>query len=258
MARFHALEWEDLQWFPKSWRDYGTDYLQFIANKFKIYKPILPIIEKGLNASKDKEWLDCASGGGGGLVHLAEELKQTKPDLKVILTDFFPNQKAFEKTKSLNPAVFESVNKSIDACDLPDELKGKFRTLFAAFHHFHPNDAKRILQNAVDHEAPVAIFEPVGRNFASWFSMIFVPLNVLILTPFIRPIRWSVLPFIYIVPLIQLYIMWDGIASILRTYSEKELREMVNSLEKSDTYEWEIGKIQEGPSPVYYLLGIKK
>lgn len=88
--------------------------------------------------------------------------------------------------------------------------------------------------------------------------MIFVPLNVLILTPFIRPIRWSVLPFIYIVPLIQLYIMWDGIASILRTYSEKELREMVNSLEKSDTYEWEIGKIQEGPSPVYYLLGIKK
>lgn len=191
-------------------------------------------------------------------MHLAEELKQNRPDLKVILSDFFPNQKAFEQTKALNPSVFDYVSKSVDACELPTGLNKKFRTMFGSFHHFRPTDARRILQNAVDHGAPIAIFEPVGRNFASWFSMIFVPLNVLILTPFIRPIRWSVLPFIYIVPLIQLYIMWDGIASILRTYSEKELREMVNSLEKSDTYEWEIGKIQEGPSPVYYLLGIKK
>jgi hypothetical protein len=258
MPRFHALEWEDLQWFPKSWRDYGTDYLQFIANKFKIYKPILPIIEKGLDASSENKWLDCASGGGGGLLHLVEELKQTRPDLKVMLSDFYPNQKAFEKTKALDPAVFDYVSKSVDACNLPDELNKRFRTMFGSFHHFRPTDAKRILQNAVDHGAPIAIFEPVGRNFASWFSMLFVPLNVLILTPFIRPIRWSVLPFIYILPLIPLYILWDGIASILRTYSEKELKEMVRSLDKSETYEWEIGKIQQGPSPIYYLLGRKK
>jgi hypothetical protein len=45
MKRFHALEWEDLQWFPTSWRDYGTDYLKFIATKFNIYKPILPLMQ---------------------------------------------------------------------------------------------------------------------------------------------------------------------------------------------------------------------
>jgi hypothetical protein len=51
MKRFHALEWEDLPWFPASWRDYGTDYLKFIATKFDIYRPIIPILKKGIGAS---------------------------------------------------------------------------------------------------------------------------------------------------------------------------------------------------------------
>ncbi len=87
--------------------------------------------------------------------------------------------------------------------------------------------------------------------------MLFVILNVLILTPFIRPFDWRVLPFIYLLPLIPLYILWDGIASILRTYSQKELKEMVAGLNNSDSFEWEIGKTA-GPMPVHYLFGKPK
>jgi hypothetical protein len=74
MKRIHLLEWEDLQWFPKSWRDYGTDYLRFIATKFDIYKPILPIIRKGIDASGSSNWIDCASGGGSSILSLAKSL----------------------------------------------------------------------------------------------------------------------------------------------------------------------------------------
>ncbi|MBL7861757.1 MAG: hypothetical protein JNJ65_11395 [Cyclobacteriaceae bacterium] len=62
MKRIHALEWEDLRWFPNAWRDYGTDYLQFIANQFNIYQLIIPILERGL-ACTGNAWLDCASSG---------------------------------------------------------------------------------------------------------------------------------------------------------------------------------------------------
>lgn len=141
--------------------------------------------------------------------------------------------------------------------EVPPHLRGRFITLLGAFHHFRPDDARKILQNAVDTQSPIAIFEPVGRNAISWFSMLFVILNVLLFTPFIRPVRWKVLPFIYLLPLVPLYILWDGVASILRTYSEKELRELIASLRESDTYEWEIGKTA-GALPVQYLLGIKK
>lgn len=257
MKRIHLLEWEDLQWFPKSWRDYGTDYLRFIATKFDIYKPILPIIRKGIDASGSSNWIDCASGGGSSILSLAKSLHSEKPDLKITLTDYYPNIAAFNRTKSEFPEVITFESGSVDATNVPTHLQGKFISIFGAFHHFRPKQAQQILQNAVDNHSPITVFEPVGRNFGSFFSMLFVILNVLIFTPFIRPVRWEVLPFIYIIPIIPLYILWDGIASIFRTYSQPELREMVKSLNDTDTFEWEIGKTS-GPMPIHYLYGIPK
>lgn len=257
MGRFHALEWEDLQWFPASWRDYGTDYLKFIATKFNIYKPILPLMQKCIDKSGQNHWVDLASGGGSGLICLAKDLKENNPKLKITLTDFYPNIKAFEGLTAEVPDTFSYERSSVDATHPPKHLQNSVQTIFGAFHHFRPDKAKQILQNAVNTNTTIAIFEPVGRNFGSWFSMIFVPLNVLLLTPFIRPFRWSVLPFIYLIPIIPLYILWDGIASILRTYSENELQELVNSLENADGYEWEIGKTP-GAMPINYLIGFKK
>lgn len=257
MSRIHALEWEDLRCFPRSWRDYGTDYLHFIAMKFELYKPVLPLIKETLEKSGQQEWVDCASGGGGGLIHLASALKSDKPHLKIILTDLYPNLAAFERTQRAVPDVFVYESKAVDVMNLPPHLQGKFRTIFGAFHHFRPTQAQKILQNAMDNHSSIAVFEPVGRNAASYFAMLFVILNVLLFTPFIRPLRWQVLPFIYLLPIVPLYILWDGVASILRTYSEKEMRQLVQSLKKSEAYNWQIGKT-EGFMPVHYLIGSKK
>ena len=258
MKRFHALEWEDLNWFPTSWRDYGTDYLNFIATKLEIYKPILPVIQKGLDASGRHEWVDCASGGGGGLIPLAKDLKKKYPNLIITLTDYYPNLKAFERTKAQGGTTFRFESTSVNAMDMPQHLHGKFRTLFGSFHHFRPADARKILQNAVNSKSPIAIFEPVGRDVMSFVSMLFVILNVLLLTPFIRPVRWQVLPFIYILPLIPLYIMWDGIASIFRTYSKAELNGLISDLDNTTSYNWELGEKKSGPMRIYYLLGTPK
>lgn len=50
MGRIHALEWEDFSWFPAEWRDYGTNYLNFLAVKADIYKAVVPLIKKGIEA----------------------------------------------------------------------------------------------------------------------------------------------------------------------------------------------------------------
>jgi hypothetical protein len=258
MRRFHALEWEDLSWFPKSWRDFGTDYLQFFSTKFDIYKPIVPILKKGIASSGRSEWVDLASGGGGGLLKLGEKLKEEIPNLKITLTDFFPNIKAFEKTAAADPDLFRYEPDPIDAKSAPVNLQGRFRTLFGAFHHFRPADAQKILQNAVDTHSPIAIFEPVGRNPGSIISMLFVIPNVLIFTLFIRPVRWKVIPFIYLLPLVPLFILWDGIASIIRVYSEREMRGIIARVKNQHEFDWEVGHVKNGPMPIYYLLGLPK
>ncbi|MDG1762690.1 MAG: hypothetical protein P8H38_05490 [Flavobacteriaceae bacterium] len=51
MARLHLFEFEDLQWFPSTIRNYMTDFLQVVSNKFDFYKPITPILKRGVDAS---------------------------------------------------------------------------------------------------------------------------------------------------------------------------------------------------------------
>ena len=76
MKRIHLFEFEDQKWFPGFLRDYGTDFLQFLSNKSKLFKPALPILEKGLERSDTQDIIDLGSGGGGGWIWLNEELKK--------------------------------------------------------------------------------------------------------------------------------------------------------------------------------------
>ncbi|SNZ02071.1 hypothetical protein SAMN06265377_3930 [Flagellimonas pacifica] len=252
----HLFEFEDQKWFPGFLRDYGTDFLQFLSNKTKLYKPVIPILEKGLNADGTNTIVDLGSGGGGGLLWLNSELKKTNPDLKIILTDYYPNLKAFEYTKE-QADNFEFITTSIDAKKVPESLKG-FRTQFLSLHHFKPQDAKQILQNAVDTKSVIGIFEAQERSVPSILAMLFSPISVLLTTLFIRPFKVGRLIFTYLIPIVPLFVLWDGVVSSLRTYSVNEMNALVNELENKDTYDWETERVKSGPGVVLYLLGTPK
>lgn len=256
MGRIHLFEFEDQQWFPSFLRNYGTDFLQFLSNKAKIYKPIVPILEKGLKDSNTNQILDLASGGGGGLLWLNSELKKRIPELKILLTDYYPNIPAFEYTKAKTDNI-DFIATSIDAKNVPDSLKG-LRTQFLSLHHFRPKDAVKILQNAVNSSTAIAVFEAQERSVPSILAMIFSPLSVLFTTPFIRPFKIGRIIFTYLIPIVPLFVLWDGIVSCLRTYSVKEMESLVNQLEHRDRFIWNINKVKSGPGVILYLLGTPK
>ncbi|MEM8888252.1 MAG: hypothetical protein AAGD28_09715, partial [Bacteroidota bacterium] len=93
--RLHLFEFEDQPWFPKVIRDYMTDFLQFAAKIFGIYKGITDIIVRGVKASGENQIIDMGAGGGGGWIKLATQVQQEIPDVKITLTDFYPNVDAF-------------------------------------------------------------------------------------------------------------------------------------------------------------------
>jgi len=221
-----------------------------------MYRPIIPIILKGLKKSDTHKMVDLGSGGGGGLLWLNSELKKQVPDLQITLTDFYPNLSAFEYTKA-QADNFEYVTTPVDARNVPENLNG-LRTQFLSLHHFKPEDAKRILQNAIDSDSSIAIFEAQERSVPSILAMLFSPLSVLLTTPFIRPFKWGRLLFTYIIPIVPLFVMWDGVVSSLRTYSVKEMEELVDPLSNKEKFDWEIGRMKSGPGVVLYLLGTAK
>lgn len=256
VSRLHLFEFEDLPWFPSFLRNYGTDFLQFLSNRAKIYKPIVPLLEAALNTSGHNQIVDLGSGGGGGLIWLNEQLKKTNPELKIILTDLYPNISAFKYTQGISKN-FEYVETPVDARKVPKELKG-LRTQFLSLHHFKPNDAKKILQNAVDTNSSIAIFEGQERSLWSILAMLFSPVSVLITTPFIRPFKIGRIFFTYVIPLVPLFTLWDGVVSALRTYSITEMHGLVDAVTNKNQFDWNIGKMKSGSGVVLYLIGTRK
>ncbi len=256
MGRIHLFEFEDQKWFPRFLRNYGTDFLQFLSNKTKLYKPIIPILEKGLRKRGTNQIVDLASGGGGGMLWIGSELQKNFPDLKITLTDYYPNLEAFEYAKKQSGYI-DYIASEVDARDVPKHLSG-FRTQFLSLHHFKPNDAIHILQNAVDSQNGIGIFEAQERSFPSILAMVFSPISVLLTTPFIRPFKFGRLLFTYLIPIVPLFVLWDGIVSCLRTYSIREMQSFVDGLDNKESFDWEIDRIKSGPGVLLYLLGTKK
>lgn len=254
MARSNIFEFEDFEWFPSWLRNYMTDFLQHIANTFDFYKGIIPVLEKGLKASKTNQIVDLASGGGGGWKSLSKHVEQDLPGTKVLFTDFFPNEKALKAMKDFNPEMFDYSLEKVDASNVPSGLKG-MRTQFLSLHHFNPENAQKILQNAVDANTAIACFEAQKRSVGDFIKFFFSPINVMLLTPFIKPFSIGRIFFTYIIPLVPLFVWWDGLASVLRTYSEKELKAMVKNLENTNEFKWEIDHIKNGPTKIYYIFG---
>ncbi len=256
MGRLHLFEFEDLAWFPDFLRNYGTDYLQFVSAKTGMFKPVIPLIEEALVKSETRTIVDLGSGGGGGLIDLNPELKKKFPDLKIILTDFYPNLPAFkELNEKTNNIDYNTA--PVDARRVPPDLKG-LRTMFLSFHHFKPEDAQVILQNAVDSGSAIAIFEGQERSITGLIGMLFAPVFVLLSTPFIRPFKWGRIIFTYLVPVVPLFVLWDGLVSVLRTYSVKEMEALVEGLQGRGNFDWQIGKRKSGPAKILYLQGIPK
>lgn len=253
MKRIHLFELEDQSWFPNPVRKGITDFLQFAANLIDLYKNMIPVIVRLLDVSKEHRIVDLGSGGGGGIEKIYCHLKEEGREEEIKLTDKYPNLEAMHSLSQKFPHI-SYVDRPVDAREVPNELKG-IRTMFVAFHHFRPEDAKKILRDAAEQKAPIGIFEATERSFFNFFIKIFDPIAVMLAVPFIRPFSWSRILFTYIIPLIPLSLMWDGMVSVLRTYSIREMNELTKEV-KTDGYRWETGRLKpkKGPS-LLYLIG---
>ena len=255
MRRVQFIELHEEAWFPSFLRDEITDALQFGLNLLKAYAPIAPLIRRTLDSTGGRSIVDMCSGGGGPWLDLSRRLQGDAPaSLQILLTDKYPNLRAFQNIR----AAFENIDfcpDPVDAMKVPPELKG-VRTMFTSFHHFRPEEARAVLQNAVDASQSIAIFEITRRAPSTVGSMFLWALMPLVFTPWIRPFRWTRLLCTYVVPLISLVLLFDGVVSCLRTYRPQELCEIIAKLTATE-YQWELGEHPGAPGevPITYLIG---
>ena len=259
MRRIHLFEFTDLAWYPKTFRQIQTDYLQFATTLGSGHKNLIPLFKKAMQNAGTTEIIDLCSGGTGPWIRLQEHFKQAGLPVSIKLTDKYPNPNAIQKCADLSRQEIEYLAEPVDAMNVPVHLKG-MRTLFEGFHHFRPEEALSILRDAHEKRVAIGIFEASLMSPSGPILLILSPaitfLSYLFVTPFIKPRTLSRFIWTYLIPVVPLATCWDGVISLLRVYSVDELKELTQSLQ-SENYTWEVGQASTG-TPIFaftYLLG---
>lgn len=256
MARLHLVELEDLPWFPAILREGGTAFLAFAERVSGHGRALAPPLLEALRQTGHTHLVDLCSGSGGPAAVMADELRRQGYEIRVTLTDLYPHTEAYTRVEARTEGRVKGFRVPVDATAIPAELRG-FRTIFNAFHHFPPDQARAVLQAAVNQGQPIGVFEVVSRDLPMLMGLLMAPLTVTLSMPFWRPFRWHWLLLTWVLPVMQPFVLWDGVVSWLRIYSEGELRALVDGLD-APGWTWTFGRLRLGQAPMHgtYLIGV--
>jgi hypothetical protein len=248
LPRLQLFEFLDQPWLPELLRRGEVDYLRVVLDRMRPYDSVAPQLAELLRTAGTDQAVDLCSGAGGPWRTLLPALQAVHGRAEVVLTDLHPTQR-----QDLPPGA-HSRDTPVDATRVPEDLTG-VRTLFEGLHHFPPERARALLADAATRGVPFAAFELTQRSLPYLIGqlLLVIPL-VWAFTLLIRPVRLWRLVLTYLVPIIPLLVLWDGVVSSLRTYAPADLEKLTAGL-GGDGYRWSSGVQRVRGMTITYLIG---
>ena len=235
MKRIQFFEFGDQAWLPGAFRRGITEFLAAVSRWTRLYEPTAAVLADVLEATGEKRVVALGAGSGGGILDISPRLPT---DAQLTLTDLVP-----DKTIRLAEPRAHYHAEPVNALNVPSSLPG-VRVMYAAMHHLRPDQVKTLFENCVENKQAIMIVEGTERTFVAVVgSLVFVPLAVLILTPFVKPFSFIRCFWTYVIPVFPLIAVFDGIVSCLRTYDENDLRKLTSGLV---AFDWKF-QIAKGP-----------
>jgi len=224
------IELEDQSWFPGWMRQYQVDFLGGVSKITGLYRPCSELLQS-FNAEKI---VDLASGNGQSTQTVLSELDNVVVDY----TDKFPPQSRLKINR------LDLLNDPLPDADL--------FTMFNGMHHFKEADISALVER-IPIRSCFLFIEPIGPRLGSFvkvsLSTLFLPF---FLVPFLKPFRWDRLFITYLLPLGPLICFYDGVISVLKSYSINELRSLASELSTKERA-IKAGRVRSFFTSFYYL-----
>ena len=264
MKRIELFEFEDFHWFPANIRTSMTNLIM-VFHRMIGTSDVLSRLLSGLHKKHPfKEIVDLGSGSGGPMIETSQKLNASLEDaeIQLTLTDKYPNIHTVERINNQSIPGVRYESKSQDALKMeehPDALK----TMIASFHHMPPPVAKEILKTAERNKQSIFIYEIAENDVPTLLWWVLLPFSIMILilmtlfmTPFVKQLTLSQIVFTYVLPIIPIAYAWDGLASLMRTYTINDVKELIGAYD-ADSYIWEIEQVKKsnGKKAGYYIYG---
>lgn len=267
MKRVHTLEFEDLPWFPDWLRGPMTNNIVVMGRWLGVPSAVAGLLGKMIKALGTSSVVDLGSGGGGSMPEVIERMREEggSPDLKLTLTDKYPNADALASLNDSARPHIRYLETSVDATSIGSAPEG-IKTMVNCFHPMRPDEARSILKSAFDKREPILIYEMGGDKLAPfplWLLTLPIGLSIVAFLAFIksalvRPFTFRQFFFTYVIPLVPIFYAWDGQASMPRIYRFEDLDELLEGL-SADDYVWEKGYgDNNGRKAGSYLMGMPR
>ena len=256
MRRRQLFELNDLTWVPPSIRESIVETLSRTLSWGSMLSGLVAPFQAFLREAETDRVLDLCCGAGGPAAVLTQEFSRaglSPPHF--LLADLHPQASAWERVKRAAPGNIDYVPESVDATRIPPELtRGRARAIINAFHHFPPELAQRIVDDAIAQRAPLFISEAFDRNPVRFASFAPVGIPAVLANPLLTPEpSFGKVAVTWLSPLLLAASVWDGVVSTLRIYEESDLRRMV----AGSAYRWSYGRYAYKPwGRGYYFYGV--
>lgn len=222
----YPIKWNETHqwdWIPKLLISIQLDQLYFILSFIGLNKKFMKYFSEWQPKVKTLEFMDLGSGSGNLIKALFENSDGKFNNLKYTLSDVLPQIKTYESLKKRFAKNIDYYPKSLEITQADKILDNKGVTMSTVLHELSPAQLGRTFQNLFSHSEGFLILEPLNRNI---FQFIKLPLLLLAswLAPFFTfPYRWYNFVFSTLIPIVPLMHLHDGLISFLKTYSKKDL-----------------------------------
>lgn len=262
MKRIELFEFEDFDWLPNAFRNGATKLIVVFHKLMGTADVVSSLILKVREAYNFNQIVDLGSGSGGVMPEVFDNLMDKDKSLKLLLTDLHPNKQTINEVAKLDNSSIEYYADSVNAANIGEAPSG-LKTMVASFHHMKPEIAKKILKSAEQNKEPILIYEVAKNTIPTFVWWLFLPISLtililmsLIMTLFVRPLDTKQLLFTYLLPIIPLIYAWDGQASLVRTYTFDDIKELIGDFNDKE-YTWVIEDAinTKGKKIGYYIMG---
>ncbi len=227
--RFQLFEFGDQAYLPEAVRRVYHDCLGFVSRACGFYDRMYVPFSTWTKDSHEQAVLDLASGAAGPIETMLGRAKENNVKLpKIVLSDLYPNEEQFETLRNRFGSEHVAFMKApVSVTDASTEGY-PLLSICAAFHHFPPEVAQSIIAQSINKGRGIFIVEPFERKFSTVLTTALIGPLLGFASPFFR-FPWRARNFLLcsIFPVVPLMVAFDGIISVLRSYSSDELQAML-------------------------------
>jgi hypothetical protein len=219
----YLFEFCDQPWVHSSVRECLFELMDFCNSGIRSFNS--RVAEEALKMAKEggvNEIVELGAGRAPITVKLANDPRAD--NLVMVPCDLFPNETVFRQLEEKYQGKVKPIYTPVDITQTHSELNNKILVMAAMFHHVPFNKRTQVLKSLSETSSRCVIFEPLKRSWTAIFLCLFVIFPVLIFPlaywknkGFLRRALWC-----WVVPVVPVMFIWDGIVSCLRQWTVDE------------------------------------